>query len=105
MGDSCDKIDVVEYANVCGGGDLPVGVRTVRYFEYTYERQARDQSEAERLAEYKLSRELYARASRSEVVGITKQYGVDDSGAFIMCRLKSIKDIAKRQEIEISVLP
>lgn len=102
---TCDKIDTVEYADVCGGGELPVGVRTVRYYEYTYERQTRDQSEAERLAEYKLSTEIYARASNSEVVGITTRYLIEEDGVRVVCRLRSIKDIAKRQEIEINITP
>lgn len=105
LGTTCDKIDTVEYANVCGGGDLPVGVRTVRYYEYTYERQTREQSEAERLADYKLSAEIYTRAASSEVVGITKRYALEADGVLVVCRLRSIKDIAKRQEIEINITP
>ena len=104
-GTTCDKIDTVEYADVCGGGDLPVGVRTVRYYEYTYERQTRDESEAERLADYKLSGEIYTRAGSSEVVGITKRYEYQADGVTVVCRLRSIKDIAKRQEIEINITP
>ncbi len=103
LGTTCDKIDTVEYLNVCGGGELPVGVRTVRYFEYTYERQTRDIAEAERLAEYKLSAELYARAEDSETVSIYREYLTDESGAFIICRRRCIKDIAKRQRIEIAL--
>ena len=102
---TCDKIDTVEYADVCGGGELPVGVRTVRYYEYTYERQTRDQSEAERLADYKLSTEIYTRAQSAEVVGITTRYLIEEDGVSVVCRLRSIKDIAKRQEIEINITP
>ena len=102
---TCDKIDTVEYANVCGGGELPVGVRTVRYYEYAYERQTREQTEAERLADFKLSTEIYTRAETSEVVGFTKEYFADADGVGVLCRLRSIKDIAKRQEIEINITP
>lgn len=102
---TCDKIDTVEYANVCGGGELPVGVRTVRYYEYTYERQTREQSEAESLADYKLSAEIYSRVRSAEVVGITKRYLIEADGVCVVCRLRCIKDIAKRQQIEINITP
>ena len=104
-GTTCDKIDTVEYANPLGCGELPVGVRTVRCFEYTYERQIRDTEEAQRLAEYKLGAELYARAERVETVSVVREYIIEDSGVQIACRLRCIKDIAKRQRIEISQLP
>ena len=102
---TCDKIDTVEYWGVRGGEDLPVGVRTVRYFEYTYEHLTRTDEEALELLEYRLSAELYARAERSEVVGFTRELSVSSEGAFAVCRLRSIKDIAKRQRIEISLSP
>lgn len=105
LGTTCDKIDTVEYANVCGGGELPVGVRTVRYYEYTYERRTHTKDEALELAKYKLSTELYARAESGEVVGLTKEFFVGDDGVILVCRLRSIKDIAKRQEIEINITP
>ena len=102
---TCDKIDTVEYWGVRGGEDLPVGVRTVRYFEYTYEHLTRTDEEALELLEYRLSAELYARAERSEVVGFTRELSLTPEGAFAVCRLRSIKDIAKRQRIEISLSP
>ena len=102
---TCDKIDTVEYWGVRGGEDLPVGVRTVRYFEYAYEHLTRTDEEALELLEYRLSAELYARAERTEVVGFTRELSFTPEGAFAVCRLRSIKDIAKRQRIEISLSP
>ena len=99
---SCDKIDTVEYLDVLSQGELPVGVRTVRYFEYTNETQKRDTQEAQRLAEYKLSAILGARAADSELLGVKRESFVTEEKFVILCKARSIKDIAKRCRIEIS---
>ena len=99
---TCDTIDTVEYLNFFSGGELPIGIRTVRYLEYTVEDAQRSENEAMELAFYKLETELMAVSESAELLRKRTEFSVRDGEVSLVCRLEVIEDIAKIKEIEIS---
>ena len=97
---SCDIIDTVEYANPLSLGELPFGIRTVRYISYSYETRQRSAEEAIDLAFYKLR-------CKEEEMGITDVISKRLEGEFcdeayrLSCTTISVKNIAKQVEIII----
>ncbi len=102
---SCDTIDMVEYFDPLSLGDLPVGIRTVTYLEYTSETARRTEDEARALAEYKLGCLLSATAANAELLSKQTSHTLNDSVYRIDAALTLIEDIAKLREIEIDNLP
>ncbi|MBQ8141205.1 MAG: sporulation protein YqfD [Clostridia bacterium] len=98
---SCDKIDTVEYLDIFSEGELPLGIRTIRYLEYTCEESERGETEAERLAVYKLERELAALAEETELLGKSTEAEITDTAYIIRCRVECIENIAQIKEIKI----
>ncbi len=103
--ESCDTINTVEYLDIFSAGELPVGIRTVKHLEYTYERAERTPEEAEALAEYKLSSELGALMRDRELIRKSVSGGLTDTAFVLECRLECIEDIARIKKIEIEGLP
>ncbi len=98
--ESCDIIDTVEYANLFSLGELPFGVRTVRYMPYEYKTAKMSENEAIDLAFYKL------RLIEEEkgICDILKKElsGEFSNGAYkLRCKTTSLKNIARQVEIEL----
>ena len=102
---SCDKIDTVEYLDILGGGELPVGVRTVEYREYVMLRAERDEGEAKALAEDEAARRLSLMSGESDILGVTKESFTEGKRVVLNCRVQRIKNIAEQREIEVTILP
>ncbi len=94
-----DKIDTVEYLQAGNGNKLPFGIRTVHYLEYEYIEQSRSAAELEKLANYKMNLLIYDLGGEVQ----SKRFScfVDESGCVLTCHLTVVKNIARRQEIEI----
>ncbi len=94
-----DKIEVVEYLYAPNGEKLPLGIRTVRYAEYTFYESERSESELKYLAEYRLNAIL---ASYDGAI-LQKKTGYESNASEykIICSADTIEDIAKMQEIQI----
>lgn len=95
-----DKIDTVEYFRSPNGEILPVGIRTVRYLEYSYTEQSRTDGELSSLAKYRLELEIAALGRELR----KKSYGflLDADGYTLICDVKTVENIAKAQEIIIN---
>ncbi|MBR2387191.1 MAG: sporulation protein YqfD [Clostridia bacterium] len=99
--ESCDIIDTVEYANVLSLGELPFGIRTVRYIPYEFKTAKRSENEAIDLAFYKLR-------LIEEEKGICDILKKELSGEFLggayklRSKTTSQKNIARQVEIEIN---
>ncbi len=103
---TCDTIDTVEYFRTPWGTKLPIGIRTVRYYEYSNEEKTLSPEAARELALYKLrvlteselddDAELVGKKISEELVG--EKY-------VIKCRIECIENIAAVKEIEIEGLP
>jgi similar to stage IV sporulation protein len=99
---SCDTIDKVEYCNLFSAGNLPVGIRTVKYLEYTYERRVRDEKEASELAFAGLSERLSEFSLCAELLKKQTEFAITDASFTLRCKVSAIEDIARIQEIKIS---
>lgn len=104
----CDIIDTVSYADPIGKGELPFGIRTVRYAEYEYVSADRSSEEAIDLA-YKELRTKEAELGVSDV--ISKELSgsfetADGKEVYVLrCSAVSVMNIAKQVEIEVETLP
>ncbi|MBO7250877.1 MAG: sporulation protein YqfD [Clostridia bacterium] len=102
---SCDKIEIVEYLDVLGGGELPVGVRTVEYHEYVMLRTERTEDEAKALALEGAEGSLSEMAAESDILGVTKEWESADGHVRLRCRVRRIKNIAEQRKIDVSIFP
>ena len=100
----CDTIDTVEYFNIMSGGELPIGIRTVKHMEYTYESTERTPEEAEALGAYKLRCEMAPLMSKAELLKKDTYTELRESAFFVRCKIECIEDIAKIKEIDIADL-
>lgn len=102
---SCDTIDMVEYLDILSGGELPVGIRTVKYIEYEYKAAQRTEEQAAELGFYKLRCETSALSKEAELLRKNTHTEITDTAYLIKCRIECIEDIAKSKKIEIDGLP
>ena len=103
MEGNCDIIDTVEYANLFSLGELPFGVRTVRYMPYEYKAAKRSESEAVDLALYKL-RLIESEKGVGDILSkeLTGDFPDADTKVYkLRCKTISLKNIAEQVEIEI----
>jgi similar to stage IV sporulation protein len=99
---TCDKIDTVEYLRAPDGSRLPIGIRTVRYMEYTQEETERSDAELNEIADYMLAAELTALLADGELLSRSVERELDEEECRIVCRITCVRNIAQRKEIEIS---
>ena len=98
---SCDTIDTVEYFHIWDGEHLPIGVRTVRYLEYTLIPTTRSEEEAKRLAEYELRCLAEAEVPGGELLRMTKRGSMSETAYRLTVHASYIENIATVREIEI----
>lgn len=98
---TCDKIDIVEYLSAPGGDELPVGIRTVKYLEYTYEETERSDTELTDTARYRADAILTSRLCDGELLRKSVSVEVSDSGCVLICRYRCLRNIAKSKPIEV----
>ena len=101
----CDTIDTEEYFEGPLGADLPIGVRTVKYLEYKYERAERSREDVTELAYYRLGTELERELADGELLSKRISFEIDDRYFRLYCHAEVIENIAKISEIEIEDLP
>ena len=99
---SCDTIETVEYLNLFSAGDLPFGIRTVRYVEYTTVSDVRNENEAREAAICELEARLSLLSERIELIKKQISFEVYSDKVTLKCDIEAIEDIAKIQEILIS---
>ena len=99
---SCDTINKVEYLNLFSAGELPIGIRTVRHVEYTFEGDVLSESEAKEKALLALEERLSVLSEHIELLKKRITFAVYDDKVTLKCDIEAIEDIAKIQEILIS---
>ncbi len=98
---SCDTIDTVEYLDIFSMGKLPVGIRTVRYMEYEYQRYTRSPESALELALYKL-RCSEQQMGMNDILSREFHSSLSEDSYTFSCITECICDIARQVEIEVS---
>ena len=101
---TCDTIEVVEYFHSFGGGELPFGIRTVRYLEYEMKPCERSIEEATELAYYELGVRTYAELSEAHLLSRRLEFDITDTEYKLRCYMRVIENIAKVSEIEVGGL-
>lgn len=102
---SCDKIDIEEFLPAPNGKELPVGVQTVRYSEYSYEGVTRTDEELLALGYLRLEALLADALSGAELLSKQTETEIYEDRLVLSCRVRCIEDIACEREIEIDGLP
>jgi similar to stage IV sporulation protein len=102
---SCDTIDTVEYLETPWGTRLPVGVRTVRYYEYAENTETRSEESAETLAFYKLRVLMESELAGAELTSKDISGELFGDTYILKCKAECIENIATVKEIEIEGLP
>ena len=107
-GSKCDIIDTVSYFDPIGKGELPVGIRTVRYAEYEYVSAERSAEEAIELAMKKL-RQKEAELGVADVIRKELSGSFEDENGkriyLLRCSAVSVINIARQVKIEVEALP
>lgn len=99
---NCDTIETVEYLNFFSAGELPLGVRTARYLEYSYESATRTEEEAKQVALSELEARLGELSEKAELLKKKVSFEMGEREVILRCEIEAIEDIAKIQEIIIS---
>ena len=101
---SCDTIETVAYAQTSSGENLPIGIRTVRYYEYEIGRSRYGEAEAVDVAHKALRYRLSEELSEAELLS-KRMTGTWQDGKYILtCYVTCIENIAKTVEIPIKTI-
>ena len=102
---TCDTINTVEYFKTPWGTRLPIGIRTVRYFEYEEKEVIRSAEEAEALAEYKLRCIMQSELPDGELISKHITGELCGEEYILRAEIECIENIAAVKEIEIDGMP
>ncbi len=98
---TCDTIDTVEYFQTHGGSQLPVGIRTVRHYEYEWRSAERSEEVAMTLAYDTLRYCMEAEMPGAMLVRKRTHGELSDTAYVLHATVECIEDIAKTEEIKI----
>ena len=97
---TCDKIEMVEYLRSPSGNDLPIGIKTVSYREYSYTEESRSDEEMTELAVYRMSAEISKAIPDAEILRIQTDFLLSDSSYTLTKKIRCIRNIAVRKKID-----
>ncbi len=100
---SCDTIERVEYLNLFGLGELPIGIRTVEYVEYERGEGMRSEEQAAEQANFLLWQQLYLDAPDAILVSKHLDGRVEGNTYILTARIECIENIAVEREIEVEI--
>ena len=95
----CDKIEVIENFYTVNRQRLPFAIKTANYIEYEELEVTRSQSEMLSLAYTELYRYIGRHYSNAEILARSVSVEEQADGIVLVCKLKSIKNIAQIKEI------
>ncbi len=99
---TCDTIDTVEYFQTHGGSSLPMGIRTVRYYEYVQTVTERSEEEAMELAYDTLRYRMESELSDDAMLVRKRTHAEPTESAYVLhAYVECIENIAKTEEIKI----
>jgi len=98
---SCDTIDTVEYFQTWGEADLPVGIRTVRHYEYELVPTERSSEAADTMARDMLAARIDGEICEAMLVRKSTHTTLSDTALVLHATVECIENIAKIEEIKI----
>lgn len=98
---TCDTIDTVEYWQTHSGSSLPVGIRTVRHYEYEWRTTERSEEVAMALAYDALRYRMESEMPGAMLVRKRTHAECLDTAYVLHATVECIEDIARVEEIKI----
>ena len=93
----------MEYFNLFGLGELPIGIRTVKYVEYETQTAKRSEDTASEQASYLLWQSFAGDAPEAQLVG-KKLIGRTEGESYLLdAVIQTHEDIAKEMPIEVNI--
>lgn len=102
---TCDTIETVAYAQTPSGDDLPIGIRTLRYYEYEIEPSRHSEESAAAWAHYALRVQMASELAGAEIRKMHTSGMMTDTHYQLACRVGCIENIARTVEIPLRGLP
>ncbi len=100
---SCDTIERVEYLDLFGLGELPIGIRTVEYVEYQKAEGTLSEEQAAEQANFLLWQRLYEDSPDASLYS-KKLEGRIENGVYVLtARIECVENIADEREIEVEI--
>ena len=93
----------MEYFNLFGLGELPFGIRTVRYVEYETQTATRSENEAYEQANFLLWQKFFEDCPEAQIVGKRISGRKEGEEYILNATVESIENIAKEVEIELNI--
>ena len=87
-----------------GRGELPMGIKTVRYVEYTCVRLPRDEETARGMAMSRMGELIREELFDGEVLGVSYEGYVEGESYVLICHARCRENIARGVEIELSFI-
>ncbi len=103
LGQMYDTIIMERNVSFPDGVTLPLGISRVIYSEYEIRPSRRTQEEAERLAYFELSEQIYADVGDAQIIKKTVTPTITDDGIRLHCVLVCIENIAEVREFEVDL--
>ena len=85
-------------------GELPTGIKTVRYMEYTAVRLERDEETAAGMAKSRLGEMIREELLDGEVMSMSYEGHIEGESYVLICRARCRENIAQEAEIELSFI-
>lgn len=98
---TCDTIDTVEYFQTQGDAQLPVGVRTVRRYEYELVPTDRSEEAADTMARDALAAQIASEIPEAMLVRKSLRTELSDTLLTFYAYIECIENIARIEEIKI----
>ncbi len=99
---TCDKIEVEEFIGAPRGFELPVGIYEIRYLEYEYEDESRDDAALCAIADYRINALIQKELGDAEILRKNISFELLDDKMVVHCKLRCIQNIAKRKNVELT---
>ena len=98
---SCDKIEVEEFIGAPRGFELPFGIYEVRYLEYEYVDEVRDDAALSAIADHRMDALIADQLADAEILRKKTQFDLYDDKLVVRAKIRCVQNIAKRKDIEV----
>ncbi len=100
---SCDKIEVEEFIGAPKGYELPFGIYEVRYLEYEYVDEVRDDATLSAIADHRMDALIADQLAGAEILRKKIQFDLYDDKLVVRAKIRCVQNIAKRKDIDVQI--
>lgn len=98
---SCDKIEVEEFIGAPRGLELPFGTYEVRYLEYEYVDEVRDDAALSMIADHRMDALIADRLPDADILRKKTSFELYDDKLIMRTRIRCVQNIARRKDIDV----